>query len=392
VIPKSLQNQILEELHQGHFGMVKMKNLARSHVYWEGIDKDIEEYVRHCESCLKFGKMPKKEQIHPWEYPSGPWQRVHVDFAGPFLGQNYFLVVDAYSKWPEIFPVQKITTEVTIKKLEECFSRWGFCKCIVSDNGSAFVSEEFQKFLMKYGIKHVRTAPFHPSSNGQAERYVGIFKDNLRKVMNSGGTIHSKLLNFLLHYRRSPQITTGLSPAVLMLNREITTSIDFVHPESSKEHVFEKQRKMVQLRNKTSNFESGSTVTFKNFGKIGDPWIQGTVVKRNGNVMYDIESNGKIFRRHADQIKNSAVKMFTRQNEDNFKLQSTSNNHQPVLDLDNSSPHDSSKVSSKNELALFSPNSQQQESLNIEEENNVEQTPVKRLRKPPDRYTPSKYV
>ena len=95
VIPESCQRAVLAELHTGHPGIVKMKSLARIHVWWCGMDKQIEQLVRDCEACQKVRNSPSTTFLHPWSWPDGPWKRVHIDFAGPFQGSMFFVMVDA---------------------------------------------------------------------------------------------------------------------------------------------------------------------------------------------------------------------------------------------------------------------------------------------------------
>ena len=80
-----------------------MKSIARSHVWWPGIDTDIEHCAKECSGCSENRNMPPESPIHPWEFPDRPWQRIHVDFAGPFMGCMFLIVVDTRSKWPEVF-------------------------------------------------------------------------------------------------------------------------------------------------------------------------------------------------------------------------------------------------------------------------------------------------
>ena len=54
-----------------------------------------------CTACQQVKQAPTAAPLHPWIWPSRPWQRVHVDFAEPFLGSMYLIAVDAHSKWPE---------------------------------------------------------------------------------------------------------------------------------------------------------------------------------------------------------------------------------------------------------------------------------------------------
>ncbi|GFR10524.1 uncharacterized protein K02A2.6 [Trichonephila clavata] len=114
-----------------------------------------------------------------------PWKRIHVDFAGPIFEHTFFLIVDAHSKWLEESPrnPMKVTTnKKTIECLRDNFARFGLPGVLVSDNGSQFTSYEFQRFMKRNGVKHKTIAPFKPSSNGQADRYVASVKQLLRAM------------------------------------------------------------------------------------------------------------------------------------------------------------------------------------------------------------------
>ena len=96
VIPKKLRQRVLEELHKDHPGIVRMKAIARSYHWWEGVDKDIESVVKSCQACQSVKNAPPNAPLHPWLWPTKPWQRLHVDFAGPFRGRTYLLITDAH--------------------------------------------------------------------------------------------------------------------------------------------------------------------------------------------------------------------------------------------------------------------------------------------------------
>ncbi|XP_054259669.1 uncharacterized protein K02A2.6-like [Macrosteles quadrilineatus] len=97
VIPASLQDSVLQELHDTHIGSTKMKQLARRYVYWRSIDKDIERVVRACPACASTRHSPPKAPLHPLKEPEGNWQRVHIDYAGPFQNHHFLVIVDAKS-------------------------------------------------------------------------------------------------------------------------------------------------------------------------------------------------------------------------------------------------------------------------------------------------------
>ncbi|GFU84690.1 uncharacterized protein K02A2.6, partial [Trichonephila clavipes] len=230
-IPRKFRKDVLEELHAGHLGIVKMKAIARSFVYWKNIDNDIEEAAKNCVDCARYKADPPKPKVHYWEYPSMPWERIHVDFAGPIFEHTFFLIIDAHSKWLEVYPMKVTTTKKTIECLRDSFARFGLPRVLVSDNGSQFTSYEFQRFMHKNGVRHKTSAPFKPSSNGQAERYVATLKQSLRAMHKYEDTIQQKLSTFLMQYRKAPNVTTTLSPAMLFLKRDIRTRIDLLLPE-----------------------------------------------------------------------------------------------------------------------------------------------------------------
>ena len=105
VIPRNLRDAVLQELCQGHAGIVRMKPFARSYMWWPGIDQSIEKLTKSCSGCQHHQKMPKAAPLHLWEWPSSPWQWLHINFAGPFLETMFLVVIDAHSKWPEVIPM-----------------------------------------------------------------------------------------------------------------------------------------------------------------------------------------------------------------------------------------------------------------------------------------------
>ncbi|PIO77383.1 integrase core domain protein [Teladorsagia circumcincta] len=182
VIPKSLRGKVLKQLHKGHPGMTRMKMLARGYVYWMNINRDIDENVHHCSYCQETAKMPRKTALNSWPDGKKLWNRVHIDYAGPINGMMYLVVVDSYSKWPEVSEMSSSTTKATLRELKMLFARYGNPKVIVSDNGTQFTSREFKEFCDEEGIEHIRSPPFHPQSNGQAERFVDTLKRSLLKL------------------------------------------------------------------------------------------------------------------------------------------------------------------------------------------------------------------
>jgi len=127
------------------------------------------------------------------------------------------MFIDAHSKWMEVEIVNSATAPATIEHLRMIFARLGLPEVMVTDNGTCFTSSEFQEFAQRNNIRHVCTSPYHPSSNCLAERAVQTFKLGIKKQLT--GTLQTKLSRFLFHYRLTPNATTGVAPAELMLTR-----------------------------------------------------------------------------------------------------------------------------------------------------------------------------
>ena len=107
IIPFRLRNKILTELHENHPGIVRMKALACSYVWWAGMDIEIENTVKTCNACQINHTMPAKAPAHPWEKTTSPWVRLHIDFASPFLDKMFFIIYDSFSKWIKCYSDEK---------------------------------------------------------------------------------------------------------------------------------------------------------------------------------------------------------------------------------------------------------------------------------------------
>ena len=130
-----------------------MKSLARLHVWWPGIHTEIELLVRHCTACESIWNSQPPTTLHPWGWPNRPWQRVYLDFAGPFLGHMYLVMVDAHSKWLEVIMMTSTTAEKAITELHKVFASYGLSEQLVTDNGPQ--SGDFDVFMKCNGIKHI---------------------------------------------------------------------------------------------------------------------------------------------------------------------------------------------------------------------------------------------
>jgi hypothetical protein len=206
--------------------------------------------------------------------------------------------------------MQSTTVNKTIDVLRQMFARNGLPEQVVSDNGPQFTSEEFAVFMKTNGVKHTRSAPYHPSTNGLAERFVQSLKQGLKATLGSGLSLSQRLCNFLLTYRSSVHATTGVTPSSLFLKREVRTRFDLLKPDGQS-HVMEKQSQQKADHDKhsrTRQFSVGDLVMAKNL-RPGADWIPATIVARLGPLSYLVETTDKLlWRRHVDHLKERTIR------------------------------------------------------------------------------------
>ena len=166
-------------------------------------------------------------QWTPWPMTFQPWQRVHVDFCGPFLDKYQALVItDTYSKWPEVFITQTANSTFVITALRKCFSREVVPQVLVSDNGTPFRSRETMTWLHSVGCRQVFSPPRHPVSNGAAENAVKSLKSAIYSARpNNLAELERTVDNYLLQYRNATHCTTKTSPAMLFKGRHLRAQL-----------------------------------------------------------------------------------------------------------------------------------------------------------------------
>ena len=245
--------------------------------------------------------MPPKAPIQPWEWPEKPWTRLHIDHAGPVLGKMLLVIVDAHSKWIEAHIVASTSTSAAIDKLRQTFATHGLPETIVSDNDTAFTSSEFREFMQRNGIHHLTSAPYHPSSNGLAERAVQTVRMGVNKLK---GPLELRLARFLFKYRVMPQATTGVAPSEMLMGRRLRTHLDLLYP-TVKDRVRRNQRTQKETSDRdarTRRFQAGDRVLCRNF-RQGPKWVAGTVLVGDGASVRVKMDDGRVWRRHVDHVK-----------------------------------------------------------------------------------------
>ncbi|XP_064465302.1 uncharacterized protein K02A2.6-like [Ornithodoros turicata] len=304
VIPKALQSRVLKMLHAGHPGIEKSKKIARSHVWWPGIDNDIMGNVKACSICQSLQRTPRPAQQTPWPFPQRPWSRLHVDFGGPFLGHTFLVIVDAYSKWVEVFPVKSTSAESTIDVLRLVFAQHGLPDLIVSDNGPAFASAQYLDFLTRNGIRRMLVPPYHPASNGAAERVVQTVKNKLKK--SAPGCFKTQIARFLFQYRTTPHEVTGRAPCELLTGRMFKTPLDVLRPSLHSSVHFKQLKQKLHADEgcrRGPPFEATDDVFARDFRR-GAAWVPARVVGTlsNSSAAVTVE-DGSTWHRHNDHLR-----------------------------------------------------------------------------------------
>ncbi|UYV69971.1 K02A2.6-like, partial [Cordylochernes scorpioides] len=221
VIPASMKLEILDKLHAGHFGITKTRLRARETVWWPGISEEIAETVRKCSVCIQEA-VSKHEPLIPTNFPTRPWQKIGMDLF-KFENKWYLVVIDYYSRFPEMIQLDRLTASVVVRSCKSIFARHGIPETVVSDNGTQFgAAREFANFARQYGFTHVTLSPRFPQSNGMAEAGVKIAKLILKKNQDPSPG--------LLEYRSTP-LENGYSPAELLMGRKLRTTLP-IAPEN----------------------------------------------------------------------------------------------------------------------------------------------------------------
>ncbi len=213
VMPPTLRAEMLTKIHLGHMGMEKCKDRARDVMFWPGMCAQIDQTVANCHVCLENRRSNTKEPMIPHQTPTRPWQVVGTDL---FQWNNdvYLVVVDYYSRYPEMTRLTTTTSAMVINKMKSFFARHGIPEKVVSDNGPQYASAEFARFAAEWSFQHVTSSPLYPQSNGLAEKYVHIMKRLLTKAKADASDPYL----CLLEYRNTP-IDGIASPAQLLMSR-----------------------------------------------------------------------------------------------------------------------------------------------------------------------------
>ena len=197
------------------------------------------------------------------------------------------------------------TAESTIEELRLLVARWGIPVQIVTDNGPQFASQAFERFTSLNHIKHITTSPYHPATNGLAERFVQTLKQALCSSRKDGRTFQHRLASFLMNYRNARHATTEESPARLMIGRDVRSRLHLLTPDLAGT-VAKNQSVQVQARAtaRDRSFEVGDWVMVRDYRRPGtERWCQAQVKAKVGPKTYHVQVGGSnLWKRHVEQM------------------------------------------------------------------------------------------
>jgi hypothetical protein len=238
IAPREIRNFILAQLHNtrmaGHLGVTKTCNRIRQRFYWPGYRKDVTRWCRRCNKCAQTNKrVTRAALVH--DLVGSPLERVGIDIVGPFPtseeGNSYLLVIiDYFTRWTEAYPIpdQKAIT-VADKFVAEFITRFGVPDRLVSDQGTDFMSQLFRHMCQLMEVEQTRCSPYHPATNGLTERMNSTIQSMLAAFVNDHRDDWEDHLPYVLFaYRAAVQESTGCTPNLLMLGREVTAPIDLM--------------------------------------------------------------------------------------------------------------------------------------------------------------------
>ena len=230
----------------GHNGTARTYMLLKRTYYWKGMKTDISNYVKQCKLCQKQNILPVKYVSGHFSAPMAPMEFISMDLIGDFTpsskGNKYALtVICMLTGYTFCIPIpSKKASDVITAYIDNVYSKFGGSKKILSDNGTEFKNQLFEKIAKELGVEFkCYTAPYHPQSNGRIEGFHHFLKSCMTKhisttmewdqvvhlataAYNFFPNEHSKESPFFLMFGRDPRVplNTLLTPKIRYMGTE----------------------------------------------------------------------------------------------------------------------------------------------------------------------------
>ena len=310
VIPVSQRRTVLEQLHESHQGMQRTKMRAKTIMYWPGMGKEIETFIENCSICARCAPKNQKEPLIPHEIPELPWEKLGVDIF-EYRMQPFLLVIDYFSKYPELVGLPDKTAGAVISRLKAVFARHGIPRIVITDN-MPFASQEFQQFAQGWGFEQRFSSPGYPQSNGMVERAIQSIKLLLKKAEQT----HKEPQLALLEYRNTPVTGLEYSPAQLLMGRVLRSKLPVTEevlrpkiPVGVRESLKRNQERQKYFYDSTARplrpLEEGDPVWFEST----EGWSPAVVTRKcdQPRTYRVVTSSGRVYRRNRRRIRPRSV-------------------------------------------------------------------------------------
>ena len=219
----------------GHFGIDATYDRIKDKYYWKGMRKDIEAYVKSCDSCQRRGKPVGKHELNTIKVKE-PFYQIGIDIVGPLKiteRKNRYIVtaMDYFTKWVEAKALETADAKEVARFIyEDIICRHGCPKKILSDRGSHFNNNLIKSLTTEFHIKHNFSTPYHPKTNGLIERFNKTLCESLAKLDNTEDW-DLKIPSILFAYRTKKNDSTKMEPGYLIYGRQMKTLLNLEDKE-----------------------------------------------------------------------------------------------------------------------------------------------------------------
>ena len=316
VVPAALTDRYLQLGHRAHDGIVRTKQLLRSLCWWPGIDRAVTDLVKACDLCQQSDRVLSQKvhpaPLQPVPLPTRPWSKLGVDIVGPIAGVSQsaryaVTLTDYHSKWVEVALSAKVETSDVIKILSVIWAREGYPDEVVTDNGPQFISRDFQTYLQKRKIRHLKSSVYWPRGNGAIERFNRSLKSWVQAAaQQSDVPFQAYIQGRLAHYRATPHCSTGVSPSELLHGRKMRLDLPALDNRYISREIAQRVEKQQRrnrrhyngrLRTRPTPIAVGDTVCVRQPGYVGKTAARFSqplrVVRRLGRATFGLSDGSK---------------------------------------------------------------------------------------------------
>ena len=308
LIPETLKQKYLMQIHQGHQGIEACRSRAREFVFWININNDLKELVEKCDICQSQQNSTAIIQKYVSEVPPQPWHTLGSDLFY-FQRIDFLVVVDYFSKYLIIRKIPSSTFSAVIKELGMIFSEFGKPQVFRSDNGPCYSSQEFRFFMQNWLIEHRTSSPHYPQSNGLVKVSKNLIEKSVRQDLPWN--------RLLLDYRCTPISSEIPSPTEILFGRKLRYSISILPSQVMNDRI-SKQRELIakkegkfytnvkdfQDRIKALPFKAGQNVWLQNSdSRKCEEAVICEKCREPNSYMVEIPATGQCFRRNSNFIK-----------------------------------------------------------------------------------------